>query len=116
MLYKFEKVVDGIAKYLNAEIYSGMNDLQEIMARIVVGRLIGNEAGLKKALVNNGVIRTLGIIDGEGMVDLDALAKDLKREIENKGKLEISIPLFGTFKFVPDDVDTLYKYIAGETR
>ena len=116
MLYKFEKVMEGISNYINAEVYSGMNDLQEIAARIVIGRLIGNEETIKKALVNNGVIRTFGIIDGEGMVDIESLAKDLKREIERKGKLVVNIPMFGKLTFVPDDVDTLYKYIIGELR
>jgi hypothetical protein len=114
MLCNFEKVVDGISKFINAEIYSGMNDLQEVVARIVISRIIGNEETIKNSLVSNSWIRTFGIIDGEGMIDIDALAKDLKREIGQKGKIEVSIPMFGTFKFVPEDVDTLYKYIAGE--
>ncbi len=112
MLYKFEKVVDGIAKYIDSEIYSGMNDVQELMARIVIGRLIDNENTIKSSLVNNGIIRTFGFVDSEGMVDVDGLRSDLKKEIERKGKLTISIPMFGKLTFVPEDVDVLYRYIT----
>lgn len=112
MLYKFEKVVDGIAKYIDSEIYSGMNDVQELMARIVIGRLIENENAIKGNLVNNGIIRTFGFVDSEGMVDVDGLRSDLKKEIERKGKLSISLPMFGKFTFTPEDVDVLYRYIT----
>ena len=113
MLYKFERVMDGIAKYINDEIYVGMNDLQELIARMAVGRIIDNGEQIKAALENNGVIRTLGIIDGEGMVDVDSLMKDIKKEIERKGSLVVSIPMFGKLTFKPSDADVLYKYITG---
>lgn len=111
MLYKFEKVIDGLSKYIDREIYSGMNDLQEICARVIVGRVIGNTESLKKMLTENGILRTYGIIDGEGMVDVDALARDVKREMEKKGKIVISIPMFGNLTFIPPDIDVICNYI-----
>ena len=36
MNYEFEKVINGIAKYINNEIYPGMNQLQEFAARVAV--------------------------------------------------------------------------------
>ena len=113
MAYKFERVVDGIVKYIDNEIYPGMNDLQELVARLAVARIVNNEESIKKALENNGVIRTFGIIDGEGMVDIDSLMKDIKKEMERKGSLVVSIPMFGKLTFKPSDVDVLYKYITG---
>ena len=113
MAYKFERVVDGIVKYIDNEIYPGMNDLQELVARLAVARIVNNEESIKKALENNGVIRTFGIIDGEGMVDIDSLIKDIKKEMERKGSLVVSIPMFGKLTFKSADVDVLYKYITG---
>ena len=114
MKYTFEKVIDGISKYIDNEIYSGMNDLQEFAARVFIGRFISNEESFKNSLINNGFIRTFGIIDSDGMVDVDALMKDIKRELSRKEKLSISIPMFGTMTFVPSDVDAVYKTITGE--
>ena len=112
MKYKFEKVIDGISRYVTAEIYAGMNDIQELMARIAVGRVISNEETIKESLINNGIVRTFGLIDSEGMVDVDGLRNELKREIERKGKISISIPMFGKLTFTPEDVDVIYKYIV----
>lgn len=113
MTYTFEKVIDGISKYIDREIYAGMNDLQELVARIFVGRVIDNEEGVKKALIDNGFIRTFAIMDKDGMVDVETLAKDVKREIERKGKLVVSIPMFGKMTFTPEDVDVILNYIKG---
>lgn len=114
MMYEFNRVIDGISRYIDAEIYSGMNDLQEFAARVLIGRFLINSDNVKNSLVNNGFIRTFGIINEEGMVDVVTLAKDIKREIARKGKISVSIPMFGTMNFVPEDVDTLFRNITGE--
>lgn len=111
MKQTFEKVIDGVSNYIDSNIYSGMNDLQEFIARIVVGRVIDNSAEIKSALANNGVIRTFGFIDEEGMIDVDHLMSDIKNEIRRKGEIHISIPMFGKLKFVPEDVDVLHRFI-----
>lgn len=113
MSYSFDQVINGITKYIDREIYSGMNDLQEIVARIAIGRVIENRENIKNALINNGVIRTFGIIDQDGMVDIENLSKELQREIERKGKLTISVPMFGKLTFTPEDVDVIKQYITG---
>jgi hypothetical protein len=114
MKYEFEKVMDGISKYINNEIYSEMNDWQEFMARVMIGRIINNHEEVKEMLVNNGYIRTFGIIDSSGMVDVESLASDIKREIERKEKITFNLPLFGTYTFKPMDVDVLYRTITGK--
>ena len=113
MTYTFEKVIDGISKYIDREIYAGMNDVQELVARIFVGRVIDNTEGVKKALIDNGFVRTFAIMGEDGMVDVDTLAKDVRREIERKGKLVVSIPMFGKMTFTPEDVDVILNYIKG---
>ena len=64
--------------------------------------------------MNNGFIRTFGIIDSEGNIDVEGLAHDIKREIARKEKITLSIPMFGKMTFRPEDVDDLYKKITGE--
>ena len=57
--------------------------------------------------MNNGFLRTLCIVDSEGMVEVDQLLADIRREIERKGVLEVDIPMIGKMKFTPADVDVL---------
>lgn len=109
----FERVLNGILKYMDREIYSGMNDWQELAARIAVSRLLKNSDNLKSAICDNTYIRTFGITDENGNIDIDGLYSDLKEQVNRKGKIEITLPLFGTFKFSLSDVDNLYNTIVG---
>ena len=114
MKYQFEKVIDGMVTYINDEMFMGMNDWQEMTARILVARVVNNQEAVKKTLIDNGFIRTFGIIDSEGMVDVCGLANDIKQEIVKKGKMTFTVPMFGKISFLPSDVDKLYKNITGE--
>ena len=109
---EFERVLNGIVKYLDREIYVGMNDWQKVLARVAVSRLIGNKDTLRDSIVNNPYLRTFAIINDEGMVDVEGLARDLKGQIAELGKVEISLPMFGTFKFREGDIDKLYRIIV----
>lgn len=110
----FEEVIQGLNRYINSnEFYSNMNDLQEIAARIAVGRVLTNHERIKTALMNNGIIRTFGFMDDEGNVDLETLMKEIKREVEKKGKMCIEIPMIGKFTFHAEDMDNIYREITG---
>lgn len=115
MRVKFEAVLDGIAKFLDKEIYSGMNDWQEVIARVTVGQIFENREAVKSAFINNGIIRTFGIVDENGDVEIERLASSLKTEIQRKEKLTFKVPLFGSLTFHPSDVDSLYETITGTT-
>lgn len=104
---KFEHVLDGINKYLNAEFLNKLSDWQEILARVFIGRVLENTNALKDTLLNNGILRSVGFVDAEGNIDIDSVLSSLKKEIEKKERLTISLPLIGNITFVPEDVDRL---------
>ncbi|MBR5202659.1 MAG: hypothetical protein IKW45_05290 [Clostridia bacterium] len=112
-MVEFNRVIDGLLRYTNVHVFSNMNQLQELGARLIIARVIGNPEMLKQNLINNGFIRTFAIMDSNGNVDLEPIMKDLKKEIERKGKVTIDIPVFGEFTFVPNDVDEIYREITG---
>lgn len=107
----FEKVLDGALKFFDKEIAPNLNDWQDIAARIAIGRFYENQPVVIQTLSQNGIVRAFGIMDGDGNIDIERLASDLKREIDKKGKLQLSIPGFGKFAFTGSDVETLCKYI-----
>lgn len=106
-----EQVISGIFKYLNEEVYKGMTDWQEVLARIAVSRTLGNVEGIKALLNNNSYVKTFAIIDHNGNVDVDGLIRDIRTQIEAKGKLTFTLPMFGSFTFTVDDVDKLHRAI-----
>jgi hypothetical protein len=107
MKVEFEKVLDGLNRYIDREIYPGLNDLQEFAARLVVGRINSSSNAIKEYLVSNGFIKTFGLIDRDGMVDIDQLLHEVKREIERKGSIQVDVPMIGKLTFKPADVDVL---------
>ena len=108
----FEKVIEGILRYLNAEVYGKMSGWQEVLARVAVSRMVSNSEQLKESLMNNSFIRTFAIMDGNGNVDVDGLIKDLRTQIAEKEKLVVTLPMLGNFTFTPEDVDELHRYIC----
>jgi hypothetical protein len=110
---QFEKVINGILKYINREILEKMNPWQEIVGRVVVGRFAENASALKQNLMQNGIVKTLCIIDADGNVDVDGLISSIRKEVEKKGAVEIDIPLVGKIKIIPSDLDVLRNDIWG---
>ena len=111
-MVSFNQVIDGLSRYLNNNFYTKLNDWQEIVARLAVGRIIGNE-NLKQNLQANPFIKTFAVMDSEGNVDLEPIMRDLKREIERKGKITFELPMFGKISFVASDIDEIYREITG---
>ena len=112
-MVSFEQILDGLARYMNKYFYSNLNDWQEIVARLAVGRIIGNPETLKQSLQANGIIRTFAVMDSEGNVELEPIMRDLRKEIERKGKMTVEIPMFGKISFTGEDVTELYREITG---
>jgi hypothetical protein len=110
---EFEKVLNGVMRYLNNEIYCNMNDWQEVLARIAVSRVVKNGDALKETLLNNSYVKTFGIMDENGIIDIEGLINDLKAQINQKGKLTFELPLFGKFSFTVEDVEKLRNTILG---
>ena len=108
---RFEKVTEGIARYLDRELYKGLNDWQEMIARIAVSRVLGNQGKLKTTLAGNPFLQTFAVMDQEGEVDVETLLAEIKAYISQKGKMTVSIPMMGTFTFMSEDVDKLRQCI-----
>ena len=113
MKVKFETVIDGLNRYRDMEIYKNLNDLQEFVARLAVGRINQNTEAIKVALMNNGFAKTLCLVDSEGMVEIDALLHEVRKEVERKGHIQVEIPMIGKITFCPSDVDVLREHIYG---
>ena len=114
MAVPLNRVLDGAVEFIEKNIMPGMNDWQEVVARMAIGRVYDNREAVQNFLVNTGYIRTFALIDDAGNVDIDRLASDLKRQVEMKGKIEVNLKLFGKLKFDANDVDQLYRLIIKE--
>lgn len=111
MKVEFERVLDGINRYIDREIYPSLNDLQEFAARLVVGRINSSSSTIKEYLMSNGFVMTFGLIDRDGMVEIDQLMHEVRKELERKGSIQVDVPMIGKLTFKPVDVDMLCEEI-----
>lgn len=109
-MVNLDRVIYGINRFMNREIYSKMNAWQSVLARFAVARMVGDTDKLR-ALMATPFVKTLAISDQNGDIDVDSVMSDIKHLIAEQGKISVSIPLFGDFTFTPEDVDKLHRDI-----
>lgn len=107
----FETVINGIIKYMDKEIFSAMNDWQEMLARIATSRMLANAEQIKTLLNGNTFLKTFAIMDVNGNVDIVNLLNDVQTYLRSKGTMEVNLPMFGKFRFTEADVNKLRTYI-----
>lgn len=109
----FEQVVTGVIKYIERELFSGLEPWQRVFAGVFVTRVSRNAERLKKLLVEDKFLSLAQFVDEEGLVDVDAVASDLKAQIGKVGSVKIKLPIVDTYTFTVEDVDVLLKTIKG---
>ncbi len=104
----YEQVVQGIGRYIANDILPTMNTWQQILATVAVDRYMKNAGVLKPVLMNNPLIKPLGIIDDNGCVDVDNLINDVKSAMNARGDIVITLPIIGCkLKFNTSDIERL---------
>lgn len=108
----FEQVQRGVAAYLDREIMPVFKDegWKRVAAGAAIALAINRAGGFVPMLSQHQVIRTLGVMDEEGNVDVEALVPVLKDQLA-KEPMDLNIPMLGTLTFRENDVDKLYEYI-----
>ncbi len=62
--------------------------------------------------LNHPMIKTLGVVDEDGKIDIDLLYEVLKERFPKKGG-DVQLPVIGNVTFSPADLDHLYELIKG---
>lgn len=106
---EMEKVLRGIERYLESKIYCNLASWQRVIARVAMDRFIGNPQKLEQ----NAIVSMIALND-DGMVALETLRDELKKQVCREGKVIISTPITGDITFFENDVDDLYNHIMME--
>ena len=112
MYARITDIVRGFVKYADKYLYASMNDLQEIAARAFLSRALAKRDTLEKAIASNPLLQTFSVLSEDGTVEIDEWAELLKNEIAKKGKMTVTVPMFGRFTFYPDDIDRFKECIT----
>lgn len=107
-----DKIERGIADYLDAELMPQLqnNALEKIIVGTAASLFIRKSGAIIEGYKDNKIVKTLGIMDEDGNVDVDILTEEIKKNISKDG-VRIDVPVIGTLTFRKEDVDKLHNYI-----
>ena len=106
----YNQVVNGMSRYIDQEIVNKMQGWQKWALGAGAGIMMTRGANTFNALKNHPIVKMLEVIDENGMIDIDTIYSELRKQAE-KGSATIDIPMVGTITLTKDDVDKLYRLI-----
>ena len=105
------RLVNGLVNYADSEVINNLPTSGKWLMGTGLGIATTKVNDIVEMLNNNAIAKTMGIVDDEGMFDIDLIADNLKKSANRYGKMSIQIPLIGKLTFSEADVDSLRNYI-----
>lgn len=112
MNYTAEQVMNGLVNYADNEVMSKLPTSGKWIAGTMMGIATTKTGHLIDSLRDNTIVNMLGIIDENGLIDVDTLIEAMKLSADKYGKIMIDIPLVGKLGFTSDDVIKLRTFIV----
>lgn len=109
-MVKVSAVSRGIVNFIDEEILPKMQGWQKWAFGTVAGVMAKKSDSLLNDLAKNPLVKSLGIIDKDGNVDIETIYAELQKQA-SKTPATIPIPMIGEIRLTSEDVDSLYRYI-----
>lgn len=93
----------GVDVYFTSEVFPKIPEAKKFLAAFGV-------ALMAEGIEHNEMIRTLGLVSEEGMLDIER-AYAAAKSASNVSRLVIDLPVIGTMTFGSADIDRLYDAI-----
>ena len=113
MVHK-SSLIPGFSKFIDENILAhyAPTSMKRILMAGAVSLYIKNNEGIVDTITNNPLFTGLGVVQENGMIDLDTIRDVLKGEINKAGFTRLSFPFIGDIDFTTEDVDALYRHIT----
>lgn len=105
------QVVNGIINYADHEVIGHLPSTGKWILGTAVGIASTKVNDMVLSLQNNAIAKSMGIIDEEGMFDVDLIVDNMRQSAMKYGRMEIDIPIIGSMRFTETDIDSLRGYI-----
>jgi hypothetical protein len=112
MVHK-SSIIPGLSQFLDTSVLSHYppTSMKRIIAAGAIALYLQQNANIVDTLLNNELIKSLGVTTPDGMVNIDVLRNVYRNEISKAGFMRITFPILDNVDFTVDDVDTLYNII-----
>lgn len=104
------QVKTGAAAYIEQEIIAKIGGWQKWVAGAAASMALNRADAIFETLRQNPAVQLLGIVDGDGNIDLDALYAEFKRQAQ-RGPVSFDVPMIGKLTLNEGDVDKIYNSI-----
>ena len=108
-----EQFMNGILTYIDKEVIPVLPTAGKWGIGTVVLLVTDKYSRLFDEITSNPIIKSIGIVDTDGNVDVERLSEALKISADKYGKMTLSIPIIGNLTFTSSDVEKVKHYING---
>jgi len=105
------RLINGIIQYAENEVINNLPTTGKWLLGAGVGIAASRLEYIVNALNENALAKAMGIVDDDGMFDVDLMMNNLKRSANRYGKMTVDVPIVGKLTFNESDVDDLHRYI-----
>lgn len=112
-MYDYNKVINGIAKYIDTEIVDKILGWKKWVVGSGLGIALSNSTNVFNQLKNNEFVKMLNIIDKDNKIDVDKIYKELKKQAK-KSSITFELPMVGSITLNDQDIEKLYELIKNE--
>lgn len=106
-----EQVIQGLINYADNEVMNKLPTSGKWVMGTAIGLAANNATEVIDTLSSNAIVKMLGIIDDNGMIDVDALIDAMRSSADRYGNLTVEVPIVGKLTFSSADVDSLRSYM-----
>ena len=112
-MYNYDKVMNGVAKYVDNEIVSKVPGWKKWVIGSGIGMVLSNSSNMFNKIKDNEFVKMLNLVDEYDNINVDEIYKELKKQAQ-KSSINVELPMVGSFILNEQDVDKLYNFITKE--
>lgn len=109
-MVKAQSVAAGITSFIDKDVLPKVGGWQKWALGTAAGLAAKRADAVMEAVKSHPAARALGIVDGEGNIDDEAVFAELTRQAEQSPAI-IAIPMLGELTLTARDVESLRRHI-----
>lgn len=114
MYFTREQIISGMNRYAENEVLNKLTTTGKWFLGTGLAMAMRNTDHIMDAVGDNMVVKAIGIVNDDGMYDVDSVCENMRQMADRYGKMVVDLPIIGTMMFDSTDIHTLCQYIHGE--
>lgn len=104
------QIQNGLVRYIDNDLLPMVTGWKKWGFGAIASLTLANMPEIFNQLKTNDFVRLLGVIDGDDMIDIDKLYRELYAQAQ-KGAATFDLPIVGAVTVNKTDLERIYRYI-----